>query len=247
MDNYDILCSRLNAGFIDFGELDSILDNNLNIEANLEVLHSFGIPLIINERGIKLDIDKDIYKNTYCIVDIETNGLSKKEHSIIEIAAIKWSNGEIIDKFESYIACDEISPLITEITGISADMLIDAPSLKNVLMDFKIFLGDCVFMAHNASFDFNFINQKLDELQLPIMRNPIICTLALSRKSIISPKHGLSYLNEFLGINYPVRHRAYADCVIALKVFEMSLLNIELKSLRELIEFATIKLKKSKE
>ena len=72
-----------------------------------------------------------------------------------------------------------------------------------------------------------------------MMKNQMICTLALARKTLQAQKYGLGFLNEFLGIKYPIRHRAYADCYIALKVFEESILHLPntIKSTNDLIKF----------
>ncbi len=204
-----------------------------------EIAKSLGIPLYTQDNAIFCDISKDIFDSTFCIVDIETTGFSPQSDEIIEIGAIKYRNGEILERFESYIFAPIVPPKITEITGITSDSLIGAPSLNAVLRDFKVFLESSIFMAHNIKFDFNFINEKLALCGIPLMKNARICTLELARKTIVAEKYGLGFLNGFLGINSPVRHRALADCEIAIKVFETSLLSLpsEVRTVRDLINF----------
>lgn len=226
-----------NKDFIDFNELKQILGEDYEI--NLEIAKSLGIPLKIQDNKIYIKTSENIFNNVFCVVDIETTGFSPQVNDIIEIGAIKYQNGKILDSFESYVFAKEIPEKITEITGIDLQMLKNAPIIDQVLRKFKIFLQDSIFLAHNAAFDFDFINQKLQNIKIPIMKNPVICTLALARKTLKAEKYGLSFLNDFLEINYPIRHRAYADCYIALRVFEESILQLpnDIKSANDLINF----------
>lgn len=212
-----------------------------DFESEIEIIKSLGIAFDIKDDMILSKINDNIFDATFCIVDIETTGFSPKDSEIIEIGAIKYRNGEILERFERQIFTPFVPPKITEITGINAEMLENAPPIECVLRDFKVFLQDCVFMAHNLKFDFNFINEKLEICGIPIMKNTSICTLELARKTIMAEKYGLGFLNEFLEINHGERHRALADCIIALKVFETSLLNLpsDISTIRDLIIFNT--------
>ncbi len=241
LDIYDNLINILNSkDSIDLTELEYILGEDYEI--NIEIAKSLGIPLKIKDGNISIKTNENIFENTFCIVDIETTGFSPQINNIIEIGAIKYKNGKIVDSFESYVFTEDIPDKITEITGIDTSMVRNAPKIDKALIEFKIFLQDSIFLAHNAIFDFNFINKRLEMAKIPIMKNPMICTLALAKKTLQAQKHGLGYLNEFLQINYPVRHRAYADCYIALKVFEESILRLpnNIKSVNDLIRFIKI-------
>lgn len=235
LQKYDDLC----AIFMERNSLTSAEFAEICDDYEFEIAKSLGIPLFERNGAIHTKICADIFKSDFCMVDIETTGFSTSNDEIIEIGAIKYRNGEILERFSSYIFAPQIPPKITEITGITSDDLADAPPLSAVLRDFKIFLNDSVFMAHNLRFDFNFINEKLTLCGIPVMKNARICTLELARKTICAEKYGLGYLNEFLGINSTIRHRALADCEIALKVFETSLLNLpcEVRSVRDLMKF----------
>lgn len=236
--NYDNLLSLLfNNQSISIEEFEKIVQEKFDI--GYEIAISLGIPIILQDHRIYLGLKENIFENTFCIIDIETSGFSPLKNDIIEIGAIKYKNGIVLDRFESYVFAKEIPDKITEITGISDDMLINAPNIKPVLEEFKLFLQDSIFMAHNVNFDFNFINAKLMQCELPPMKNIKLCTLNLARKTIVADKYGLGFLNEFLDINYPIRHRAYADCLIALKVFENSLLNLPMgiNSIKDLLLF----------
>lgn len=237
MQKYDALIEIFNKqdsiAIADFTELMGDFDSEI------EIIKSLGIAIDIKDDSIIPKINGDIFEATFCIVDIETTGFSPKDNEIIEIGAIKYRNGEILERFERQIFTPFIPHIITELTGITEEMLENAPPISQVLQDFKAFLQDCIFMAHNLRFDFNFINSKLEMCGIPIMKNTSLCTLELAKKTIIAEKYGLGYLNEFLEINSTQRHRAIADCIIALKVFETSLLNLpsDIATIRDLLAF----------
>ena len=94
----------------------------------------------------------------YIVLDLETTGLDPKYDSIIEAAAAQIHNGEIVKTFQSLINPGfEISGFITELTGISNDMLTTAPELEQVFPKFLDFVGDSIVVGHNVNFDVNFI------------------------------------------------------------------------------------------
>ena len=107
LDIYDNLIDILqNKDSIDFIELEEILGED--IEINLEIAKSLGIPLKIQDNNISIKTNDNIFENIFCIVDIETTGFSPQTNNIIEIGAIKYKNGKILDSFESYVFAKEI-------------------------------------------------------------------------------------------------------------------------------------------
>lgn len=212
-----------------------------NVDEELEMLKSCGFPIIQENENIFLNTTKTkIEDQVFCFVDIETTGSKPKEYSIIEVGALKYQNGKIIDKFESFVCVEEIPEKITELTGISLSNVSDSPCLADVLRSFRIFLSDCVFVAHNVNFDYGFISYHMDAIGLGGLLNPKLCTIDLARKTILSPRYSLPFLNEFLGINTPVSHRAYADALTSLKVFEIALLCIPkwISNTQDLLDFS---------
>ena len=117
---------------------DSLYENP---ELEFELLVSNGLPLDFDGDFICLKTSNTLIKDQkFCIVDIETNGGSvKKGFQIIELGAVKYKNGEIIDKFESLVHAKEIPPYVQEVTKITPKMLEYAPRLESVLKDFKLF------------------------------------------------------------------------------------------------------------
>jgi len=177
----------------------------------------------------------------FCIVDIETNGSKIEKHQIIELAAVKVKNGQIIDRFESLVKAKEINPHITEITGISVDDTVDAPELKDVLLKFKLFLGNAVLIAHDVKFDYSFISKSMQKIGLEPLLNRSLCSLALAERTVISYRYALSYLNETLKLNPNARHhRAMSDVITTYGLFLLSLknLNEEIKTVEDVIKFS---------
>ena len=98
----------------------------------------------------------------YVIFDIETTGLDSSYDEIIEIGAIRIENNKVVSQFQSLVKPNiEIDDYITELTGITNDMLIDAPKIEDVLPQFMEFVGSEILIGHNVNFDINFIYDNL--------------------------------------------------------------------------------------
>ena len=252
MEKFDSLISRLEKNDIpkdEFERCKERLSKNYGYDLDVETLNFLGLPVEEDDNKIFLKTKKNRYKDeVYCIVDIETNGNSPVKDQIIEIGAVKIKDGKVIDRFESYIFAEHIPNAIVRLTNIKVEDLKDAPSLKKVLQDFKLFLGDSVFVAHNAKFDYNFISDSMKVVGLEKLLNRRICTVDLSKKTIDAPRHGLAFLREFLHIEDGEHHRAYADAISAGKVLMECFKNLpeEIKTTEDLIEFSRHNKKKKK-
>lgn len=214
-----------------------------DIDTQLEILKACGFPFVelgdsfalgtrfINWREAKL-----------CFVDIETTGAKPKDSQIIEIGAIQYQNGTIIDTFESYIYAPIVPDEISALTGIYAKDLANAPSQEEVLKKFRLFLQDCIFVAHNVGFDYNFLDFSFQKHSIAGLLCPKLCTIDLAKQCICSPRYSLSFLNTFLGINTPTSHRAYADALTALEVFKIACFCIpdSIKTVQDLIDFSKL-------
>ena len=206
-----------------------------------ETLIARGFPLEEKNGKIYLKTAHTPYKaQEFVVVDIETNGSKPESAQVIEIGAIKFQGTKIVDRFESFIYADEVPEYISKLTGIVQEDLESAPSQKEVLLQFKQFLGDSVFVAHNVNFDYNFISNKLEQLGFGKLANRKLCSIDLAKKTIASERYGLEYLNENLGINTVVSHRAYADALTAYKIMQIAFKNIpkEIQTTEELIQFS---------
>ena len=176
----------------------------------------------------------------YCVIDIETNGSKPGTSQVIEIGAVMLQNGEVIDRFETFVECAFLPEYITKITGIEPTDLIGAPTRKEALTALRHFMGDAVFVAHNAHFDYNFLNASFDRFGLGAIGNPQLCTIELAKRTFESERYGLAYLIDFLEIETATHHRAFSDAVCVAKVMEKSLETLPeyVKSADELLRFS---------
>ena len=174
------------------------------VEANLV---DDGVPIAYNPA------DRILEDSTYVVFDVETTGLSAVYDTIIELAAVKVKNGEIIDKFESFANPHHpLSATIIDLTGITDDMLTDAPEVDTVLKNFKEWAEDGILVAHNASFDMGFLNVGYKKIGFEKADNPVIDTLELGRFLYPDMKnHRLNTLCKKFDIELTQHHRAIYD------------------------------------
>ncbi|MFB1049537.1 PolC-type DNA polymerase III [Paraliobacillus sp. JSM ZJ581] len=166
-----------------------------------------GVPIAYNEHDI------DLAEATYVVFDVETTGLSAVYDTIIELAAVKIKDGDIVDRFESFANPHHpLSQTTIDLTGITDDMVSDAPEVSEVLRDFHQWMGSDILVAHNASFDMGFLNQGFDKADIPQSMNPVIDTLELARFLLPNLKnHRLNTLCKKFDIELTQHHRAIYD------------------------------------
>ncbi len=208
------------------------------------LLSSFGLPLSSDGESFYLTTEEtEIANQEFCFVDIETNGSNPAKHQIIEIAAIKTKGNVIIDSMETLVYCNDVSVMISEITGINCDELKDKPNEREVIEKFRSFLANSVFVAHNVDFDFGFLSQSMQKYDLPPLLNRKLCTINLAKRTIQAERYGLKHLAEVLNLEGFLHHRAYSDTLASFEVFKRSLENIpaDVKTVEQLIDFSTLK------
>ncbi|ANB58410.1 DNA polymerase III, alpha subunit, Gram-positive type [Anoxybacillus sp. B7M1] len=174
------------------------------VEANIV---DDGVPIAYNEAH------RPLLEDTFVVFDVETTGLSAVYNTIIELAAVKVRDGEIIDRFTSFANPHHpLSVTTIELTGITDDMVKDAPDAGEVLRQFHEWMGDSVLVAHNASFDIGFLNVGLSKIGLQKVTNPVIDTLELARFLYPELKnHRLNTLCKKFDIELTQHHRAIYD------------------------------------
>jgi DNA polymerase-3 subunit epsilon len=208
----------------------------------IEMLKAQGMNLILHSCAYKFRTALTSINDTlFCIVDVETNGSKTDHHQIIEIGAVKFKQGKIIDTFESLVYCDTISDPIAEITGISIEQTLLAPPLNRVMSDFRLYLGDAVFVGHDAKFDYKFVSAMMERVGLGKLLNRQLCTIDLSERTFESERYGLKYLNETYGLHDDATyHRALCDALITAKLLAQILPMIPktLHTTEELIAFS---------
>jgi DNA polymerase-3 subunit epsilon len=127
-----------------------------------------------------------------------------------------------------------------ELTGIDVEMLKDAPRLKDVLEEFKIFLEDSVFVAHNVNFDYGFISKSLEQYDLGALNNRYFCSIELAKRVINAYRYGLDHLKEVLDIKVGNHHRAYDDALSTVEILNHCIENLDedILTTEDLIDFS---------
>jgi len=180
----------------------------------------------------------------YTIVDIETTGGSHGNR-ITEIAAVKTDGTTISSEYESLINPEVFIPKsITLLTGISNNMVADAPKFEDVADEFYQFLEGTIFVAHNVSFDYGIIKNHFEDLGTTFNQKKL-CTVRLSRTIIPGyPSYSLGKICTNLGITNSSRHRAMGDAKATIELFHHLLVqdkdDFVFDSLNELNREATL-------
>ncbi len=236
---------RRRRGEMDYETFDRICSQYAPIpedsESTFIYLQSCGYPIEEWAGGYRLRTMFTPYREErYCIIDIETNGSKPGRSQVIEIGAVMLHLGEITDRFETFVACAYLPKHISDITGIEPIDLKDAPTRKEALTQLRKFLSDAVFVAHNANFDYSFLDSSFNRFGLGHIGNPVLCTIDLAKRTFESEKYGLAYLNEKLHLGMEAHHRAYNDALAASKVLMKSFDTIPdyVKTTDDLIQFA---------
>ena len=166
--------------------------------------------------------------DSYIILDIETTGLSKYRHKITEIAAIKVENNEIVDEFQTLINPRmPIPSFITRLTGITNEMVQSAPTIDQIMPHFLNFVGDTVIVAHNATFDFGFLDHNA-KIVGASFDNEKLCTRKLANRLLPDlPSKKLSLICDHLGIINEQAHRAMTDVKVTAEIFSKFLNDLE--------------------
>lgn len=199
------------------------------------------------ERTLKGKSTIDLLSD-YIVFDIETTGLDTSYDEVIEIGAIKVKNNKTVSKFNSLVKPkNEIDEYITELTGITNEMVKDAPAIEEVLPDFMDYIGNDILIGHNVNFDINFIYDNLYRNKLDVLTNDFIDTMRISRKLL--PEllhHRLIDLAKYFKIDSTNNHRSLKDCEITMNVYE-NLKEIALQKYDNVDEFKNAFKKHKKE
>jgi len=158
-----------------------------------------------------------------CVVfDVETTGLFPKDGDrIIEIAAVKVRNGEMVDEFESFINPQRDIPIeASRVNNITDDMVADAPVAEDVLPKMIDFVGGASLVGHNVKFDLEFLCYQLSLCGRKLRSStPAIDTLKLSRGLIPQlNRHRLANVAQYFGVQIGDTHRALADVKLTVAV-----------------------------
>ena len=164
-------------------------------------------------------LPKWLTEKEYVVVDIETTGTDVTSDKITEIGAVRIKNGVITESFQTLINPEvSLSKKIIELTGITDDMLAHKPKIEEVYPDFIKFLGDSVFVAHNADFDYRFL-KNVGKPMGYFIYNECEDTLLISRKKLPwLSNHKLNTVCAHFNIEFR-HHRALSDAFATAEAF----------------------------
>jgi len=168
----------------------------------------------LSERPAAAQLGFDQMK--FAVVDVETTGgVAGQGGYIIEFAAIRIENRQIVDSFATLIDPGvSVSPWITRLTGIRNGMVRGAPTFEAVLPDVRRQLDGCVFVAHSVGYDWGFIREEMRRVGAQLPRGPRLCTVQLARRLLPGlERRGLDAVARYYDVEIQERHRARGDAI----------------------------------
>ena len=178
---------------------------------------------------------------TYCVLDLETTGLSFRTEKITEVGIMKIKDGKVIDEFSCFVNPEKPIPQkVVEVTNITDDMVKDAETIDKVFPKILEFVGNSVLVAHNADFDIGFLKYNAKQLGYEL-NNTYMDTLKLA-KSLFPDfkKYKLGIIAEKLGIVVEVAHRALDDVDTTVKVLNVMLSMLKEKGAKTIDDIETL-------
>lgn len=195
----------------------------------------------LNEKIVFNSRDEDLRENNFVYFDLETTGISPLVNEIIEFGAVKIKNGIKIDKLQLFIKPSiKLPKIITKITKIKDQDLENASSLEEAIPKILAFFDDYTLVAHNAKFDYSFINAALTKLKMERLKNPVIDSLKVSwlvNSHLKSHRLGNVAREENQHYDDTISHRADYDADILKNVFENmlhKLYDLDIRNLNQL-------------
>jgi DNA polymerase-3 subunit epsilon len=179
---------------------------------------SRGGEVYLKDTGRK---DPLISRLRYAVIDLETTGLPHPEHRVTEIAAVLVEGGKIVDDFSTLVNPGiPIPKRIVHMTGITNEMVADAPPFEEVADPLVEIIGRRVLIAHNSPFDVNFLNAELTRAKGIRLANPSLCTVRLARKLVTGlDSYRLDSVANYFNVEIGERHRALGDAAATAAVF----------------------------
>ncbi len=236
---------RRNDGYLSIPSYERIVKKHTTLFEEADtlfvLLQSAGYPIIEENEKYRLESFFTPYcEQKYCVIDIETNGSKPESAQVIEVGAVMLQNGKIIDRFESFVECTFLPDYISKITGITLEDLIGVSPQLTVLQELRVFMENAVFVAHNANFDYGFLNHSFDRFGLGTIGNQKLCSIDLSRRTIKSERYGLGYLSESLNLGEHNHHRAFSDALATAKLLGIAFENLPkyVKTTDDLLRFS---------
>ncbi len=165
------------------------------------------------------DLPQELTQNEYVVFELETTGTDVNNNGITEIGAVKLKDGKVIEQFTTLVKPDyPITEEIVKITGITTEMVKDAPKISAVIGDFIKFIQGAILVAHNADFDMKFIKRFAGAEEYDVS-NKVLDTLEMSRKHLpFLKRHDLHTIADYFQIVFR-HHRALSDAYATADAF----------------------------
>lgn len=188
--------------------------------ADIKILYGVEGYFVPDRDPSVFDSKKQEIDTTYCVLDLETTGISHFTEKITEVGIIKIKDGKIIDTFETFVNPEKPIPQeVVEITHITDDMVKDAETIDKIIPQIIEFIGDSVLVAHNADFDIGYLKYNFKKYGYEL-NNTYIDTLRLSKAVFPElKKYKLGVIADSLNIKVDVAHRALDDVKTLVAVF----------------------------
>ena len=163
----------------------------------------------------------------YTVIDLEMTGLHPKNDAILEVGAAKIRNGEVTDTMDIFVNPGrKITQEITELTGITDEMVKEGLSPAAAFHKTAEFIGDDILVGHNIIFDYSFLKQQAVNEKVPFEKKAVD-TLKAARKCMLRPeKKSLECLGDYLDIEREREHRAIYDALATHELYQLSLIHI---------------------
>jgi DNA polymerase III epsilon subunit family exonuclease len=193
-----------------------------------------GLWSLVNGRGSGTG---ELEELAFAVVDVETTGGSpSRGHRITEVAVVVVRDGMVAEDFQTLVNPGRsIPPRIAELTGITEDMVIGAPFFEDVAPEILRWVGDRVFVAHNAAFDWRFLSAQLGDALGEVPDSPQLCTIQMARRLVPElTRRNLDSIASHFGIPVHHRHRAHGDALATARVLLRLLDEAKAQGIREL-------------
>ena len=161
------------------------------------------------------------FPNNYTVIDIETTGLVPGVDEILEIAAFKYRDNNIVDNFSSLVKVNSIPDFIEKLTGINDKMIKEASTIDNIIKEFYDFIGDDILVGYNVNFDINFLYDNLYETTGIELKNNFIDIMVIAKRVLKGlDKYSQENVAKHYNINTDNLHRALDDCKVCSMIFD---------------------------
>ena len=176
----------------------------------------------------------------FIALDLETTGTLPYVDHIVEIAAVLFKDRKVVDVFQTLVNPGvEISPEVTRINGITNQMVQSQPMVEEVLDSFSHFCSDCLMVAHNATFDFQFLKSAIEKHKSKAPLGEVLDTYSLAKKALPGlNNYKLGTLVKHLKIEHKTLHRAEQDARCCGQLFQSIIEKLKMSSVKQLVQFS---------